>query len=169
MVINQFKRLEQHTRRGGQMHGNDMENMFSSSINQNPLETMNMNVGYLLSLIRLIDEYTIIEIARDRYETEVQYLNHLWRIIRSMYRLLSCKMDDVKRTDFKKRIFTDTPKQMQEVSQGANGEYVDNDKAFITESFIGEIFQDLVADMESRGMLTYKKENPMEAMGKFSD
>ena len=169
MTYDQFRDLERHTKQGVQKHTHQLETAFQSSVSQaNPLESMNINVGYLLSLIRLIDEFTIVEINKERYETETDYLYHLWRLIRSMRRLLKCKMEETKQKDFRTRELK-AQAMIGEVSTGQNGEYIDNQKAFDTESYIGEIFEDLVADMEVRGMLTYKKEDPMQAMGKFSD
>lgn len=169
MGVNQTKQLNNHIAKGVALHTSDLETAFQSTVSQaNPLESMNINVGYLLSLIRLIDEFTIVEIRKNDYNSETDYLYHLWRLTRSMRRLLKCKMSEEKSKEFRRREL-EAQNMIGEVTTGADNEYVDNQKAFETESYIGEIFEDLVADMEQRGMLTYKKEDPMNAMGKFSD
>jgi len=166
--------LNQHIADGQQVHKSQLDNAFESNIRQvNPLNTdldsMSINVGYLISLIRLIDEYTMVEITRANYPTEVSYLQQLWRIVKSMYGLLTCKMQPDTKAEFKKRIFYTSRKMIQNVVQDTKGKYIDVGLAYDTEIFISEIFQDLINHMEQRGMLTYKKEDPNFAMGKFSD
>jgi len=88
-------------------------------------------------LIRLVDEYTIIELNKDTYN-DVKYLQSLMRIVRSMTRLLSCKMNVEKKTLFKKRI-NDVINMIQTVVVGGkDNHYIDPQKSFETETILGE-------------------------------
>ena len=58
---------------GTTVHKTDTERAFKSDIEEvNSLESMNINMGYLISLIRLIDEYTITELRRGEFAREVE-------------------------------------------------------------------------------------------------
>ena len=163
------RELSSHVMKGKADHQERIASTMDTALtNLDPMETMNINGGYLLALIRLVDEYTIIELNKDTYN-DVKYLQSLMRIVRSMTRLLSCKMNVEKKTLFKKRI-NDVINMIQTVVVGGkDNHYIDPQKSFETETILGEIFEDLLDDMERRGLLTYRAENPMNAMGKFSD
>jgi len=54
--------------------------------------------------------------------------------------------------------------------ENADGDqFWDNNKAIDLRSDIDEVLAILMEDMENRGMLTYKAEDPKLAMGRFSD
>ena len=166
--------LGNYVAEGKQLHNTKLDNMFESDIRQvnplnNDMDSMSINVGYLISLIRMIDEFSMVEISRQNYSTEVQYLQQLWRIVKSMYGLLTCKMKTETKNMFKKKIFYTSREMIKNVNQDNKGKYIDVGLAFDTEVYICEIFQDLINHMEQRGMLTYKKEDPRGAMGNFSD
>jgi len=116
----------------------------------------------------MIDEYTLSEINHDKYSSEIAYIQHLWRIVRSMMRLLSCKMQLDKKDFFRKKIQT-ALEEINKISVGENAEFINSNQVFKTETIIGEIFEGFIHHMEDIGMLTFKKDDPMKAMGRFSD
>ena len=164
----QIQTMEADIRKGITSYSDPLEKTFASTVNADPLEVININSGFLLALIRLIDEFTLTEINKNTYGSENAYTEHLFRITRSMLRLLSCKMQPDRKKDFKDRI-NNVLIKMGNISVGNDGDYINPKVSFQVESDIGEIFESLISYMEAISMLTYKADDPNKAMAKFDD
>ena len=136
------------------------------------LETFNLNVGYLLTIQRLIDEYVFVKVngIQGQGKQNDEYYLHLWEIIDTIKTLLVCKMDKDIRISIEAKLenlLDDIKNLFVENSDG--DKYWDKHKAIKLRSDIDNVLALLMQDMESRGMLTYKTEDPRLAMGRFGD
>lgn len=133
-------------------------------------DVFNINTGYLLSILRLIDEYTILKVnGIQGQKNNIDYYMQMWEILEMILDLVSPKMDEkqIKLIDDE---LTECRKNIAEVFQGTQkGIWMDPMKALELRGRFGKMFRNMLVIMERRGMLTYIKDNPLDAMSNFSD
>lgn len=139
-------------------------------------ETFNINTGYLLTILRLIDEYNIIKIngIQGVGKNNPDYFYQLTELLESIMILLSPKMVPPKMTEEERNNmeteFLNIIETIETVFQHTpNGMFIDGKKAFETRMRLNNIMRTILGFMEKAGMLTFKSDDPHLAMGKFSD
>jgi len=135
------------------------------------LETFNINSGYLLSILRLLDEFTILKVngitGHGKHNTDYYY---------QMYEILEMIVDTIypKMTKETGEFFDEALQKISEsiddaFEETSRGIFVNRTKARKVRKEIGRIYRELLMHMEKRGLLTYKREDPKHAMSKFHD
>lgn len=164
---------ENYSRESRAAQKENLQSAFNSDVPtpRETIETLNINTGYLLSILRLIDEWVIIRvngitnIGRDNPD----YFYMQLRLCKTILHLINCKMKPETRESFRTTVVK--LKEMFEsmfVSTDA-GKYFNNFQKDRYDDEIGELFENILIEMDKRGMLTYKKDDPIGALGKFSD
>jgi hypothetical protein len=134
-------------------------------------EKYNLNAGYLLMLARLIDEFIVIKCnsmtASGRTNPDVYY--QMWEQLDMIENILACKQKAAKRDEIKVHLDEALVLIKQVGGTSEVGQFVDVDVYIKTRKLLGQLFEDLTTDMENRGMLTFRAEDPLKAMAKFTD
>lgn len=135
------------------------------------LEQFNINTGYLLTILRLIDEYSIIKVngMNNNGKNNPEYYYQLFEVLEMILDMIYCKMTLENQKGFQKRL--DYVQSMIEeiFIETDDNMLMDKIQSLKLRREISLIFRDLLFNMEERGMLTYKTDDPKFAMGKFSD
>ena len=161
-------------REHNQVQKTRVEEGFRSDMNfeSQMLETLNMNNGYLLIILRLMDEFTILKIngVNQAGKLTPEYYYQLWEILDMIINYISCKMDDSLKKNIKKRMDDLFDRVNTCFTNHSNGEmFMNVFESRRLRKDLGQVFEDLLENMEKRGMLTYKAEDPSKAMGDFTD
>jgi hypothetical protein len=131
----------------------------------------NINTGYLLSILRLMDEFTIVKVNGIRGEGKLnsEYYYQMWELLEMIADMISPKITKEDRAEIDKRLddVLNRIDNIFEVTQ--RGVFVKKREALTLRSDIGKLFRYILQSVERIGMLTYKAEDPSKAMGNFMD
>jgi len=135
------------------------------------LENLNINTGYLLTILRLIDQFSITKIngiggvGKDNPD----YYYQLYELLEMLLDMLYCKMKPEDKQSFQKRLDRVYKNIEMIFKETENGVFINKVNSMRLRRDIVMLFRDLLDNMEKRGMLTYKTDDPKFSMGKFSD
>jgi hypothetical protein len=135
------------------------------------VEKFNLNAGYLLLIARIMDEFCMVKstamTATGRTDPDVYY--QMWEQLDLFENILFCKQQPEKKTQIKEWL-EKLLNQIKNVSiTSEQGMFVDVESYFNIRRELGSLFETLLNDMEVRGLLTYKAEDPLKAMSRFND
>jgi hypothetical protein len=166
------------SRYGTDTSGSSSKSFFSSDILNVPdqissEEIFTLNTGYLITILKLVDEFCFIKV--NGYNNSRESYNYFllqWEIIDMINTLLAPKL--IKRDKIRKKDFDDRIDNMIEFidkiyQQTDNGLFVNKTQTLRLRRQFTKLFEDQIIAIEDLGMLTLGKENPMKAMGKFYD
>jgi len=137
-------------------------------------EVYNLNAGYLLLILRVADEYCFIKtrgIPPYMSKDCPEYFFELIERLSMMIDLCSPKFKQ------KKEILIDLDAKLKKLLENidlsfqskSNGIYINPRHLFQLKLDMGSLFRDIFNKMEELGMLTFIKDNPNFAMGKYGD
>jgi hypothetical protein len=132
------------------------------------MEAVNMNAGYLLSIIGLMEEYKLVKIhGYNGSRTNLDYFDNLRNILDTIYDFLYPKVTKEERVLYDeqfKKIDEDIDNMFQ---QTAKGIYADKQKMRECMNKIKTLFRALECSMNEIGMLTKKEASPLDAMSEM--
>lgn len=135
------------------------------------LEEKNMNTGYLLTILRLIDEFSLTKIMGvqrgEKYTPNHYY--HLYEVLDAIFDLIFCKMSPEVQKNFDNRLESIRVEIDGLFTESEFGTFMDKGKGLRIRQMINSLFRDMLINMDTRGMLTYKSDDPRFAMSKFTD
>lgn len=139
-------------------------------VTEETLEVLNLNTGYLLTILRLIDQFSTLKVNGINFSKMTpDYYYQMYETLEMILDLMYCKMKKEEQENLQYRldiIFNTVESMFVETDDDM---MMDKNKAIRLRRDIGLLFRDLLTTMEKRGILTYKADNPKMAMGKFSD
>jgi hypothetical protein len=132
-------------------------------------EKFNLNSAYLLMLARIMDQFSIFKAnsmtSTGRSNPDVYY--PMWEQLDLMENTLACKQSPTKRTEYRDRLRNLLTRIKNVGITNDQGMFVNDSEYMEIRYELGVLFEDLLINMEERGLLTFKAEDPLKAMSKF--
>ena len=136
-------------------------------------EMMNLNAGYLVCILKLMDDFTYVKVNGLQGNKDSQeFFIYVWELLDSMRILLAPKIIPRRPEEYKMimKAMDMVYEQMGTIFvQTHDGLYVNKWEAMNLRRKIGNIYQQLLIEMEYLGMLTFMRSNPNLAMTKYTD
>jgi hypothetical protein len=134
------------------------------------MEAVNMNAGYLLSVLALVEEFRILKLrgyAGSRKNPD--YYDNLWNILFTMRDLLDPKMSKEETQMIDTSLFFCRQKIDELFLSTQKGIYADSNSMFKVLLMLSDMFRYMLQVMNKIGMLTKKESSPLDAMKEMSE
>jgi hypothetical protein len=149
MQLNDIRKEINNTQKTRVQQGFQSDMNFDSQV----LETLNMNNGYLLIILRLMDEFTLLKvngIGEQRNKNSPEYYYQLWEILDMIVNFITCKMRLDVKDDIKNRMNDLFDKVNTCFKQSEHGLYMNPIEARKLRKDLGQIFEDLLDNIKKQ-------------------